>query len=63
MKWEEYNQLHDEYECVYTNRIQTDIECPMCGRKIYERTDIVLATYPQQYCYECDCGWTGHARR
>lgn len=62
MKWEDVDKQF-QYEWVCANRIQTDIECPRCGGKIYKRTDIVLDTYPQQYCYECDCGWTGYARR
>ena len=59
MKWDEIkNQMPEE---LFTNREKTDIECPNCGKFIYRRTDIVLTTYPAQYQYECDCGWTGTA--
>lgn len=59
MKWE---QLLDEpIANDYSDQIQTDIECPECGRKIYLDTTIVLTSYPCQYRYWCTCGWSGTA--
>lgn len=57
MKWEEIKNLCPDI----TNRKETDIDCPECGKKIFKRTDIVLTTYPEQYQYECECGWIGYA--
>lgn len=57
MTWEEI-----EKKCPkVTTREETDIDCPECGKKIFKRTDIVLTTYPEQYQYECECGWVGYA--
>lgn len=55
-KWEDFkeNVLTDEW-----NKERTNIECPECGKKIWRRTDIVLTTYPPEYRYECECGWSG----
>lgn len=30
--------------------------CPECGLELH-RDNIVLTTYPAQYCYFCDCGF------
>lgn len=30
--------------------------CPECGLELH-RDNIVLTTYPVQYCYFCDCGF------
>ena len=58
MTWEDFKRWGPTIEEL-TNKVRTDIECPICGKKIYQRTDIVLTTYPPQYQYECDCGWSG----
>ena len=58
MKWEEYKPgssmiVRQKYE-------STDIECPICGRPLWRRTDIVLTTDPPKYKYEClSCGFIG----
>lgn len=60
MKWEEYKnkiQLNLNFE----KREQVDVQCPNCGKNIYKRLDIVLTSYPEQYQYECDCGWVGYS--
>ena len=60
MKWEDF--VITASDQVNTERLQlTDIDCPVCGKKIYRRMDIVLTSYPEQYQYECCCGWTGTA--
>ena len=60
MTWEEFHkQIPTQLQ--YAGRELTDIDCPECGKKIWRRTDIILTTYPAQYRYECDCGWTGTA--
>lgn len=46
---------------IYPDKEITNIACPECGRRLWRRTDVVLATYPAQYRYECDCGWYGTA--
>ena len=30
--------------------------CPECGLELHQ-DNIVLTTYPAQYCYYCDCGF------
>lgn len=58
MTWEEYQKM--VYSLELNNREETNIECPQCGKRLYRRTDVVLASYPPQYRYECDnCGWSG----
>ena len=63
MKWEQFERM---YPCTqeFTNKVLTDIECPKCGKNLFQRMDIVLTSYPAQYQYECECGFVGysHAR-
>ena len=40
-------------------QIETDIECPKCGRNVYLDNTIILTSYPAKYCYWCSCGWSG----
>lgn len=60
MKWEEFEKQRKLIDIYDTNRQLTDIECPVCGKKVYVRTDIVLASLPPKSKYECDCGWVGY---
>ena len=60
MNWEEFKE-YGYSNPTYPNMIETDISCPVCGRSIYMRTDIVLTSFPAQYQYECKCGWIGYA--
>ena len=64
MKWEQFEEIYPYMLQEFTNKAPTDIECPKCGKKLFQRTDIVLASYPPQYQYECECGFVGysHAR-
>lgn len=55
MKWNEF--LDNKLDFDHTGQIQTDIECPKCGRNIYLNTTIILTTYPAKYSYWCACGW------
>ena len=59
MTWKDYIQRRLPCNPVVT-RVQTGIECPRCGRKIWKRMDMVLLSNPPKYQYECDCGWTGY---
>lgn len=56
MTWEEYQKQRKPFEPVVYKEI--DVECPICGKKIRKRIDMVVTTYPQQYRYECSCGWS-----
>ena len=60
MKWEDFEKQRNLIDISTSNRQITDIECPKCGRKIFVRTDLVLASNPPQHQYECDCGWVGY---
>jgi len=60
MKWEDFEKQRNLIDISTSNRQITDIECPKCGRKIFVRTDLVLASNPPQQQYECDCGWVGY---
>ena len=54
MTWDEFK----EQKQAFPNYQITDIDCPRCGKKIYKKTDVVLACYPPKRVYECmDCGW------
>lgn len=59
MKWGEFLDQNDT--SYFPGQIQTDIECPECGRKIYYDSTIVLTSYPAKYSYWCPCGWQGTA--
>jgi len=60
MKWEQFEQMH---LCAqeFANKVLTDIECPKCGKYLFQRTDIILTSYPEQYQYECKCGFVGYS--
>lgn len=62
MKWEQFLDIRLSNE--YDGQVQTDIECPDCGRKIYLDTTMVLTSYPCKYRYWCSCGWhdTSHLK-
>lgn len=60
MKWEQFEQMYP-YTLEFTNKVPTDIECPRCGKKLFQRTDRVLTSYPPQYQYECECGFVGYS--
>lgn len=57
MTWEEF--LDKKVEGKY--QVQTDIDCPKCGRKIYWDSTIVLTSFPAKYTYWCSCGWCDYA--
>lgn len=61
MKWEKFEQMNPVEELFFINKVQTNIECPKCGKKLYFRTDITLTSYPEQYEYECECGFVGYS--
>ena len=61
MTWEEFEKANVRVGCLdLPKRMKTGIECPKCGKELYVRTDIVLASNPPQSQYECDCGWVGY---
>ena len=61
MTWDEFDKQFDLKNVYFPEkRVITDIDCPKCGNKIYERTDIILPSYPPQRQFECDCGWVGY---
>ena len=60
MTWEQFEQMN-QYTQEYSNKVLTNIECPKCGKKLSQRTDIVLTSYPCQYQYECECGFIGYS--
>lgn len=59
MEWDNFKNQIDYV--TFPSRVETDIKCPNCGRNIFMRTDITLTSYPEQYQYECTCGWSGTA--
>lgn len=54
MKWDEFVKFRTPE---IPGHIETDVECPMCGKHIYLDCTVALATYPANYCYVCTCGW------
>lgn len=61
MKWEDFKEAREKSMNRFMDARQTDIECPECGKKIYVRTNITVATYPPKSFYFCECGWSGTA--
>lgn len=62
MKWSEFKISKGAASAPIQNYEETEIECPICGRHIHRRTDIVFTTYPPKHQYEClQCGWTDYA--
>lgn len=60
MKWEDFKK--EKQRVAFNNYAKTSIECPKCGKNIYQRTNVVLASYPPQHSYFCqNCGWSGTA--
>lgn len=59
MKWEDF--LNTGLKLDKEGQLETDIECPKCGRKIFFDSTIILTTYPEKYRYWCSCGWVGYA--
>ena len=58
MKWEDFKG--NEPANFPPAWILTDIECPECGAKIFQRVNEVIATNPPKHKFKCDrCGWTG----
>lgn len=58
--WEEF--VEAQGGCQYANAEPTQIACPMCGKRIYKRTDIILSCYPPKRQYFCGtCDWVGYA--
>ena len=60
MEWDDFKNRYP-FTQAYTNKVQTDIKCPKCGKYLLQRTDIVLTSYPAQYQYECVCGFVGYS--
>lgn len=59
MKWDEFNKQQVD---VPLGLVQTDIECPNCGKNLCMRTDEVLTTHPILHIYTCEyCGWIGRS--
>lgn len=61
--WKEYIN-DDTYEMLRGTYEPVEVECPICKNRLYKRTNVVLATNPPQYEYDCiDCGWSGYAMK
>lgn len=60
MKWEDFSKQIPVKDLGFP-RERVNVECPICGEKLWRRNDIILTSDPPQYRYECDCGWVGHA--
>ena len=59
--WKSYNaKLPMNYP---EDREKVNVACPECGKQLWRRNDIILTSYPPQYKYECECGWTGYTFR
>ena len=59
MEWDEFTGVMGNYN----GQVETDIECPQCGKKIYFDSRVVLTSYPPQYSYWCTCGWSDTSTR
>lgn len=57
MKWEEFKGEEISYSPRY---VETDIECPACGERIFKDQLMIMASMPPKHKYVClKCGWGG----
>lgn len=57
MKWDNFKDQGLNYIYI-PPYIETDIECPNCGHKVYFNNTTVFTSNPVQYQYVCKhCGW------
>ena len=61
--WNEYSSIREALDYITPPRSKVDVACPECGKQLWRRNDIILTSYPPQYKYECECGWTGYTFR
>lgn len=61
MNWKDFNS--GEIDITNVGQALTDIRCPECGNFIFMDTTKVLTSYPPQYSYWCNCGWSGTSYR
>ena len=47
-----FNVRKKKVKAIYFNTFH----CPECGLELHQ-DNIVLTTWPAQYCYYCDCGF------
>ena len=59
MTWNDFNK--DAETVIYNGQVRTDIDCPICGKKVLWDSRVVLASFPPQYSYWCPCGWSGNS--
>lgn len=57
MKWNEFNSATINLET--SGPVRTDIECPICGKKVLWDSRVTLTSLPPKYHYWCPCGWSG----
>lgn len=56
--WDEHTATAAKWYSNMNMKERTNILCPKCGQYIYRDLGTVLTTYPPQYRYECECGWS-----
>lgn len=61
MNWDEFNETDPQVR--YVEQVKTDIDCPICGKKVLWDSRIELTSLPPQYQYWCPCGWSGTSYR
>lgn len=61
MKWDEFNG--NDLQVMYDGQVRTDIDCPVCGKKVLWDSRIILTSLPPKYHYWCPCGWSGDSYR
>ena len=62
MTWDEFRKQRAEEQKRTRNfrYKETDIECPVCGARIFRDDMIVLTSNPPQHRYLCmECEWSG----
>jgi len=58
MKWKDFNENTESAFGKWY--LETDIECPKCGKHLYLDRMTVLTSIPPQYQYICcGCHWSG----
>ena len=61
MKWDEFDNAN--VSVAANGQVMTDIECPICGKKVLLDSRVILTSLPPKYWYWCSCGWSGASYR
>lgn len=60
--WDTYVKERGWSQITDLKYCSTNIACPVCGKRIMRRMDVVLTSNPPKSVYKCfSCNWSGTA--